>query len=217
MGTLFGFILTFIGSAIFNILGGTPFLPLQTLYINFTAGVFQAIGLGFGRPAPGLMQRRPRATDEPILPRRRLIELAGFGLLMAIGTLGVAHWAPASDNSVVAHTMAVTTFALFNLFFSLETADERRTIFGSLILENTTLLKTTGFTVLAIVLATESQLLQAILKTTELNVGQWGICLGIAFSIVLVAEAWKLVLRRRPEKEAESAPAAELRPAQRKG
>jgi len=218
MGTLFGFILTFIGSAIFNILGGTPFLPLQTLYINFTAGVFQAIGLGFGRPAPGLMERRPRATDEPILPRRRLIELAGFGLLMAIGTLGVAHWAPASDNNLVAHTMAVTTFALFNLFFSLETADERRSIFGSLILENATLLKTTGLTVLAIIFATESRLLQAILKTTELSIGQWGICLGIAFSIVLVAEAWKVFLRRRPEeKESRPAPAAELRPAAQKG
>jgi Ca2+-transporting ATPase len=217
MGTLFGFILTFIGAALFNILGGTPFLPLQTLWINFTAGVFQAIGLGFGRPAPGLMERPPRATEEPILPRRRLIELAGYGLIMAVGTLGVAHWAPASDNSVVAHTMAVTTFALFNLFFSLETADERRSIFGSLILENTTLLKTTGLTVLAIVLATELRLLQAILGMTSLSVGQWGICIGVAFSIVVVAEAWKFILRRRPEKQPQSAPPAELRPAAQRG
>jgi Ca2+-transporting ATPase len=59
MGTLFGFIRRFIGASIFNILGGTPFLPLQTLWINFTAGVFQASGLGFGRPSPGLMQRSP--------------------------------------------------------------------------------------------------------------------------------------------------------------
>jgi len=211
MGTLFGFILTFIGAAIFNILGGTPFLPLQTLYINFTAGVFQAIGLGFGRPAPGLMERAPRATDEPILPRRRLFELAFFGLIMAVGTLGVAHWAPASENGVVAHTMAVTTFALFNLFFSLETADERRSIFGSLILENSTLLKTTALTVAAIVLATELRLLQAILKTTELSLGQWGICLGVSFSIVLIAEAWKVFLRRRPATEPRSTSTAQPR------
>jgi Ca2+-transporting ATPase len=217
MGTLFGFILTFIGAGIFNILGGTPFLPLQTLWINFTAGVFQAIGLGFGKPAPGLMERPPRDAEEPILPRGRLVQLAFMGLLMAVGTLAVIHWAPASEGNVIAHTMGVTTFAIYNLFFSLETADERRSIFGSLILENTTLLKTTGLTVLAIVLATEIRLLQRILTTTSLNLGQWGICLGVAFSIVLVAEAWKLVLRRRPEKQPQAAPAAELRPAPQKG
>jgi len=201
MGTLFGFILTFIGAGIFNILGGAPFLPLQTLWINFTAGVFQAIGLGFGRPSPGLMEKPPRATEEPILPRRRLAQLAVMGLIMAVGTLGVIHWALGSGGSVVARTMGVSTFALFNLFFSLETADERRSIFGALILENATLLKTTGLTVLAIVLATELRLFQAILSTTNLNLSQWGICLGVAFSIVVAAEAWKLVLRRRPEDE----------------
>ena len=29
-----------------NILAGIPFLPLQTLWLNFTVNVFQAIGLG---------------------------------------------------------------------------------------------------------------------------------------------------------------------------
>jgi Ca2+-transporting ATPase len=216
MGTLFGFILTFIGAGIFNILGGTPFLPLQTLWINFTAGVFQAIGLGFGRPAPGLMERPPRAQDEPILPRGRMVQLAIMGLLMAVGTLAVIHWAPSSEGNVVAHTMGVTTFALFNLFFSLETADERRSIFSSLILENTTLLKTTGLTVLAIVLATQLRFLQRLLTMTDLDLGQWGVCLAVAFSIVVVAEAWKFVLRRRPEKTPEAAQATTRTPAAEK-
>ena len=214
MGTLFGFILTFIGASIFNVLGGTPFLPLQTLWINFTAGVFQAIGLGFGRPSPGLMERAPRAADEPILPRRRLAQLAGMGLIMAVGTLGVIRWAPESGGSLVAHTMGVTTFSLFNLFFSLETADERRSIFGAIVLENATLVKTTALTVLAIVLATELRLLQAILRTTSLSLSQWGICLGVSFSIVVVAEAWKVVLRRRA---GEAPHSRELRPSPQGG
>ena len=50
MGCLFGFIVTFLGSSILNILGGVPFLPLQTLWINFTTLLFQAIGLGYGQP-----------------------------------------------------------------------------------------------------------------------------------------------------------------------
>ena len=61
MGVLVGFIVTFLGASIFNILGGVPFVPLQTLYVNFTTQVLQAIGLGYGRPAEGLMKRKPRA------------------------------------------------------------------------------------------------------------------------------------------------------------
>ena len=57
MGCLFGFIVSFLGASIFNIAGGVPFLPLQTLWINFTTLLFQAIGLGYGQAAEGLMGR----------------------------------------------------------------------------------------------------------------------------------------------------------------
>jgi magnesium-transporting ATPase (P-type) len=43
MGCLFGFIFSFLGAAIFNIAEGVPFLPLQTLWINFTTLLFQAV------------------------------------------------------------------------------------------------------------------------------------------------------------------------------
>ena len=62
MGVLVGFIVTFLGASIFNVVGGVPFVPLQTLYVNFTTQVLQSIGLGYGRPAEGLMKRKPRAV-----------------------------------------------------------------------------------------------------------------------------------------------------------
>ena len=64
MGVLVGFIVTFLGASIFNVVGGVPFVPLQTLYVNFTTQVLQAIGLGYGRPGEGLMKRKPRPSDE---------------------------------------------------------------------------------------------------------------------------------------------------------
>ena len=63
MGCLFGFIVSFLGASILNIAGGVPFLPLQTLWINFTTLLFQAIGLGYGKPAEGLMERSPARPD----------------------------------------------------------------------------------------------------------------------------------------------------------
>ena len=71
MGVLAGMIVTFLGASILNIVSGIPFLPLQTLWVNFTTQVFQAIGLGYGEPSEGLMERRPRKPEQPILSARR--------------------------------------------------------------------------------------------------------------------------------------------------
>src|SRR4029078_3475872 len=73
MGVLVGFIVTFLGASIFNIVGGVPFVPLPTLYGNFTTPVLQAIRLGYGRPAAGTVQRRRRPAYEQILPRDLLM------------------------------------------------------------------------------------------------------------------------------------------------
>ena len=59
MGVLAGMVLTFLAASIFNIVDGIPFLPLQTLWLNFTTQVFQAIGLGYGKTSEGLMKRKP--------------------------------------------------------------------------------------------------------------------------------------------------------------
>ena len=56
-------IVTFLGASILNIASGIPFLPLQTLWVNFTTQVFQSIGLGYGAPSEGLMERRPRKPE----------------------------------------------------------------------------------------------------------------------------------------------------------
>ncbi|MBO0893188.1 MAG: cation-transporting P-type ATPase, partial [Acidimicrobiales bacterium] len=119
MGCLFGFIVSFLGAAVFNITGGVPFLALQTLWINFMVDVPQAVGLGYGNPSTGLMEREPRPQGEPILPRGLMIWLVVVGLIMGVGTLGVISWAEQVHNREIAHTMGLVTFSLFHLFFSM--------------------------------------------------------------------------------------------------
>jgi Ca2+-transporting ATPase len=197
MASLFGFIGTFLGASIFNILGGVPFLPLQTLWINFTVTVFQAIGLGYSEPRAGLMEEPPRPKDQRILPGPLFIWLVFVGLLFAAPTLAVIAWASQEFDEVVAHSMGLVTFSMFHLFFSLETADEDRTIFSSQLLENGTLLKASGLSLLTIFLSTTFGPLQRMLDTTELTVQQWALCIVVAFSIVVIAEIRKLFRRRR--------------------
>ena len=107
MASLFGFIATFLGASIFNVLGGVPFLPLQTLWINFTVTVFQAVGLGYSKPRTGLMEDAPRPKDAQILPRPLFLWLAFIGLVFAAVTLPLIVWAGDAYDEVVAHTMGL--------------------------------------------------------------------------------------------------------------
>src|SRR5690349_23641669 len=198
MGCLFGFIVSFLGASIFNIAGGVPFLPLQTLWINFTTLLFQAIGLGYGQPAGGLMERRPRPPDEPILTRGRFAWLIAVGLVMGAGTLGVISWAEQAHTREIAHTMGVVTFSLYALFFSIATRDERRTVFSLDTFADAKFVIATGVSILTLLLTTVFGPLQAFLKTTSLDVRQWLICLAVALSIVVVSEVRKALARRHP-------------------
>ena len=204
MACLFGFIATFLGASIFNILGGVPFLPLQTLWINFTVDIFMAIGLGYGKPREGLMEEAPRPKDQQILPRPLFLWLAFIGIVMGAVTLAVIVWASNNYDERVAHTMGLVTFSIFHLFFAIETSDEERTIFSSELLENPTLLKTSALSVLTIFLATTFGPLQRVLDTTELGLDLWAICIVAASVIIVVAEARKFVRRRARSTAAEA-------------
>ncbi len=193
MAGLFGFIATFLGSSLLNILGGIPFLPLQTMWLNFTVNVFQAIGLGYGKPREGLMAVPPRPKEQPIMPRRLMSWLVFVGLVMAAGTLGILWWGNDNYGDVVARTMGITVFSLFRLFSSLETMDERESLFGGSILANRALLVATGLSVLTIILATELGFLQRLLGTVSLTIDQWAICLVVSLSVVVVEEVRKLL------------------------
>jgi Ca2+-transporting ATPase len=199
MAGLFGYIATFLGSAILNIVGGIPFLPLQTLWLNFTVNVFQGLGLGYGKPREGLMQVPPRPKSQQIMPRRLFTWLVFCGLVMAAGTLGVLAWGSANFGDVVARTMGVTTFALFRLFSSLETADEDESLFSGSILSNRPLLMATGLSVLTIFLAVNLDFLQKFLGTTALTPDQWAVCIVVALSLLVIEEVRKLLKIRTSE------------------
>jgi Ca2+-transporting ATPase len=210
MAACYGYITVFLGSSLLNILGGVPFLPLQTMWLNFTVNLFQAIGLGFGKPRDGLMQEKPRPKDQKILPPRLNAWLVVVGLVMGVGTLGVIAWASGHyGTDLIAQTMGVTTFSIFRIFSSLETADEHRSVFSGYILGNPALLKTTGLSIVTIVLATELGILQNVLGMTSLTGEQWLVCIGVALSLIVVEEAKKLLkVKTEPEPAAVTVPAA---------
>jgi len=196
MGVLAGFIVTFLGASIGNIVGGVPFLPLQTLYVNFTTQVAQSIGLGYGQPADDLMERKPRPTDEAILPRALLWWLVVYGAVMGLSTLFLILWADHAHDAPFARTMGLTSFAIANVLFSFEAKDDLKSVFSLDVFEDRMFLVTTGISIAAIVLGTELPLFERFLKTEHLDGRHWLICMGVALPVLIVCEAKKWVARR---------------------
>jgi Ca2+-transporting ATPase len=192
MAGLFGFIATFLGASLLFIAQGTPFLPLQTLYVNFTVQVFLAVGLGYGKPREGLMGDKPRDPRLPILPTKLLIWLIFAGLVIAGVTLAIIAWATPVYGEAVARSMGLIAFSLMNVWFAFETNNDDRSFFTTA-LENPTLLKAGAVALLFTLLATEIGLMNRILDTVNLTVDQWLICFVGSLAIVVVAEVKKLL------------------------
>src|SRR4051795_11843720 len=160
MGVLTGMIVTFVGASILNIASGVPFLPLQTLWVNFTTQVFQSIGLGYGEPSGGVMERRPRRPERPILTAADTRWFIVAGLVMAAATLAVTAGAEHDKGEELARTMAMTTFALANLLFSFTARDALRSVFSLETFNDRTFLTTSLMSVAAIIFATELRFFQ---------------------------------------------------------
>ena len=197
MGALIGFIGTFLGASLLNVASGVPLLPLQTLWVNFTTQVFQAVGIGSAKPDPGLMRRRPRRADAPLLPGRTLLGLTVLGLVMGASTLAVIWWADRHHGAGVARTMGLTTFSLLNLVLSFSVRSDLRSVFTLDTFDDRRFVATTACSVLAIVVGAQLELVQRILGTVGLDLRQWLICLAACVPLLAVTELRALVLRHR--------------------
>jgi Ca2+-transporting ATPase len=192
---MFGYIAAFLGASIFNVAEGIPLLPLETLWVSFTMLSIQSVGLGYSKPAAGLMDRPPLPPSKPILTRALLGWLALAGLLMAIGALSVIDWADQAHTLAVARTMGMVTFALFLLLFSIESKDERDSAFSLDTFSDKTFVITSSGSFVLLILSTVLSIFHVVLKTATLDVRQWLICTAVALSIVVAAEIRKAVLR----------------------
>ncbi|SEE88138.1 cation-translocating P-type ATPase [Jiangella alba] len=193
---LAGFILTFLGAGIFTIANGTPLLPLQILWINFAIDVLLAVGLGFDQPTPGLMERRPRPPDEPVIRPALGVRLALDGLLIAVGVLVIVAVGENQYDLAVATTMGLVATSLLHIVAAVEWRDPLRTIFTRDTLANGRFVRLMLVAGALTFVVTAIGALQRIFDTVELTSTQWGICLLAPLGYLVLAEIEKLVVKR---------------------
>jgi Ca2+-transporting ATPase len=209
MTALVAFIISYLGAAFFFILGGVPFGTLAVLWINFAVQVPIAIALGFDKPLPGLMDRKPRPLSQPVLSRSQWARIIFLGLIIAIGTLVLeAIYTPIS--AAAAATMGFAVFSLYNVAIGLSARSEFGTVFDRDTLSDRRQLMLYGISLGLAFLATELGFLQRLLGTTSLRAQEWLLCVGFAVFLILVDEVIKFFLRRRRKPAVENTAAPQL-------
>ena len=127
---------------------------MVVLWINFLVQVPIAIALGFDKPSPGLMDRKPRPLQQPVLSRSQWARIIFIGLLVALGTLALEA-SHETAGAAVAATMGFVVFSLFNITLGLSCRYERLSTFNRDILSDRRQLGLYGLALLFTFLPTE--------------------------------------------------------------
>jgi Ca2+-transporting ATPase len=178
---------------------GTVVLPLvatQLLWINLVTDGAPALALGLDPAHPGLMNRPPRAVDEPVITGEMWRGIFFVGVVMAVGTLSVLDaalpggWIPGAGSLRHAQTMAFTTLTLFQLFNLLNARSDEETAFHGLF-TNGWLWGAIALSVFLQISVVHTPLLQHAFATEALSSADWGRCAVAASSVLWLREGEK--------------------------
>jgi len=198
VANLFMFILAFIGSSLFAIAGTALLSPAQVLWIHLAVVAPIGAVMGLDLSTPGIMDKKPRPFNQPIIVRSMMIRLLITGLYMAAATLVLVQIGKTSyDSLVLGQTMALVGLSLMNIAVALNLRYPTESAFGPSTLANPKLLWAFAWAVVGSLLITQIRVLQDAFATVALTGAQWLLCLAPAVLLLLLGELGKLILRAR--------------------
>jgi P-type Ca2+ transporter type 2C len=198
VANLFMFILAFIGSSAFAIAGTALLSPAQVLWIHLAIVAPIGAFMGLDVATPGIMNRKPRPFNQPIIVRSMMVRLLADGVFMAAATLIIVQIGKTTYGSlVVGQTMAIVGLALMNIFIALNLRYPEESAFGASTFSNPRLLLAFGWAIVGSILITQTKVLQGVFATVPLSATQWATCLVPGVVLLLLGELLKFVLRAR--------------------
>lgn len=168
----------------------SPLGPVHILWVAMISDGPPAIALGLDAPRGDIMNDPPRDPGARVLTWRRMARLLFYGVIMAAGTLGIFGFGATPAHGA---TLAFTTFVLFQVFNVFNVRAEHRSAFTGQLFTNLRL-----WSALVTVVALQIGVvywspLQRLFGTVALSALDWGLCVGVAATVLVVEELRKLV------------------------
>ncbi|MBX0334215.1 cation-transporting P-type ATPase [Pontibacter sp. HSC-14F20] len=97
-----------------------PIQPVQLLWINMTTSVLLGLTLVFEPKEPGIMDRPPRPSDQPLLTTKLILRTLLVGVLMLIAAYGLFLYETEQGATLTeAQTVVTTVFVVVESFYLL--------------------------------------------------------------------------------------------------
>ncbi len=196
-----------------------PLTAIQLLWLNLVTDGAPALALAMEKGDPDIMQRKPRAKNEPIINRSMglgiviqtitqttaVLTAFGFGLYWHIDQalpvginpiLGLIQHDWRGVDVQTAETMAFLTLSLCELFRAYTVRSERASLFEIGIFSNKYMQYAVGLSITLLLLVSSVPFLQPIFNTHFLALNEWLIVLGLALIPAVSEEITKFFLRR---------------------
>jgi P-type Ca2+ transporter type 2C len=181
------------------LLAGLPLamVAVQLLWLNLVTNGIQDVALAFEKGEPGAMKKPPRSPSEGIFNKLMIQQVAVSGLFMGAVTIGVWYYLVNSGREIgQARNLLLLLMVLFQNFHLFNCRSERTSAFKIPLSRN--------YLLAAGVVAAQGlhigsmyiPFMQNLLGISPVSIQEWGILAGIAFSIIIVLEIFKLIKRQ---------------------
>jgi magnesium-transporting ATPase (P-type) len=175
-----------------------PLSAVQVLWVNMITAVTMALALAFEPTEKGVMKRKPRPPDEPLLTGFLVWRILFVTVILVSGTFGLFLWAlSAGMDEATARTIAVNTLVAYQIFYLFNCRHLRDPVYG---VEG---IFGSGYILMAIAAAVVLQLLftyappfQVMFHTRTIGLVEWGLILLVTFPVFFLVEIEKWVIRR---------------------
>lgn len=169
-----------------------PITPVQILWINMTTALLLGLMLAFENKEPGLMTRKPRKPNSPIINPELAIRILTVSALMLAGAYGLFNWAIYTNNSLeTARTLAVNMFVFGEIFYLFNCRSLRFSMFKIGFFSNPWLLAGVSTMVFIQILFTHSTTMNALFGSAPLSLLQWGAVILSGLSIYIIIDIEK--------------------------
>jgi magnesium-transporting ATPase (P-type) len=180
-----------------------PITAAQILWVNMITAVTLALTLAFEPPERDVMRRVPRDPREPLLSGFLVWRILFVSLILVSGTFGLFVWEREHGASIeLARTVAVNTLVMFEVFYLFSA---RYLLAPALTPEglrgNPYVFYAVGVLLLVQLGFTYLGPMQALFATAAMSLDTWLRVIVVAFSVLLLVESEKWLLRRQRGRE----------------
>lgn len=178
-----------------------PLLPIHLLWVNLVTDAFPALALGTEKKEPGLMKAKPRSTDEPIINRDMIINIAVQSVAMTIAVLFAFYLGWTNYSVEMGRTYAFVTLITCELLRAYSARSEHVSLFKIGVFSNKfmNLATVISFSMMIVVLAVPA--FREIFDLTLLDLSNWEVIL-IAVLPVIFGEITKVFMPQKGQKPA---------------